>query len=95
MNTARQLTPSRAPVVPGRQRREDREAHPPTHHEKLRFAVIKDQNFWLNEYRDGVPEWGGPQGAALFSDERAAQAIAHELQAEVVNVLMKNLEGDA
>lgn len=91
---ARQAAPSTAPM----RRRQDRaipETTEPTHHEKLRFAVCHRAHGWLHEYRDGDPTWGGPQEAALFSDDRAARAVACELGGEIVNVFCKVAEGGA
>lgn len=93
MTAARQASPA---VAPGR-RRQDR-ALPevePTQREPLRFAVRHNCHGWMHEYRDGAPTWGGPQEAALFTDERAACSVAHELGGQVVTVLCKHLEGDA
>lgn len=75
---------------PGRRRQVE-----PTHYEPLRFAVRHNCHGWMQEYRDGAPTWGGPQEAALFTDERAACCIAHELGGQVVRVLCKQLGGDA
>ncbi len=96
MTTARQLTPSPATITPGR-RRQDRELPEvePTHHDRLRFAVRHERHGWMREYHDGAPTWGGPQEAALFTDEKAACCVAHELGGEIVNVFCKSVEGGA
>lgn len=89
MTTARQAAPSTAPM----RRRQDRalpENTDQTHHERLRWAVVKFGHGWLHAYADGAATWAGLMDAVLFSDERAADAVARQLGGRTSLVFLKS-----